>query len=70
MCVFVCVCTHAGVTEPVVGPGVGQVETVLAQQQLVELEAEDVQEFRERREEPAGQLAWTRASQSPHGTCR
>lgn len=49
-----CVCTHAGVTEPVVGPGVGQVETVLTQQQLVQLEAEDVQEFRERREEPAG----------------
>lgn len=33
-----CGCTHTGVTEPVVWPGVRQVETVLTQQQLIQLE--------------------------------
>lgn len=32
------ICTYAGITEPVVWPGVRQVETVLTQQQFIQLE--------------------------------
>lgn len=44
-----CGCTHTGVTEPVVWPGVRQVETVLTQQQLIQLEEKRNRERKERR---------------------
>lgn len=43
-----CGCTHTGVTEPVVWPGVRQVETVLTQQQLIQLEEKIIRERKER----------------------
>lgn len=43
-----CGCTHTGVTEPVVWPGVRQVETVLTQQQLIQLEEKRNKKQREK----------------------
>ncbi len=43
-------CKKAGITEPVVWPGVGQVEAVLTQQQLVQLEEMRQEERRNERE--------------------
>lgn len=43
-----CGCTHTGITEPVVWPGVRQVETVLTQQQLIQLEEKRNKKQREK----------------------
>lgn len=43
-------CTHTGVTEPVVWSGVRQVETVLTQQQFIQLEEKETRREVENRE--------------------